>query len=68
MVLARATGTDSEAGWAAVPVQTHDGGVVTARGRAARERVRLQATAMFEQQLLSAYGLMCRSAYEVICR
>ena len=27
-----------------------DGGGLTARGRAARERVRLQATAMFEQQ------------------
>ena len=36
MVLARATGTDSESGWAAVPVQAHDGGVVTelAPGRA----------------------------------
>ena len=28
-----------------------DGGGLTARGRAARERVRLQATEMFEQQL-----------------
>ena len=28
-----------------------DGGGLTARGRAARERVRLQATEMFEQRL-----------------